>query len=550
MKLRKLLAGTFALSLAAAVAACSGGGAVAGKPAGAAAKSDTLVIDMGFSGTTIQRNFNPFSPTATQGTMGFQYESLFSFNILKGGEFVPWLATKYDLTDGGKKLTIHLDPRANWSDGSKLTSEDVAFTLDFARKHDLGRFEYESVATPDPQTVVITFAKPAYTLVSSVGATRPVPKKIWADQDPAKWTNPDPVGSGPYKLTGFAAQQLTFTARDDYWKQKVPVRTLKMPVVSGGTGTLPKLLSGEIAWSGGAVPNVKKTYVDVNPKFHHAWYPTYGALFVYFNLTRKPFDNVHVRKAISLALDRQEIADIGNPGMFHPINATGLDQESMKDWIAPEYANLVQPKADLAAAMAELEQAGYKKEGDKVVGPDGEPFAFDIVEVSDFGDAVQRDKIIAQQLGKLGITVNVRPIPMAQHNAAKEKADFDVITGGAVYGGQTPYSFYYDILQSKNAGKWANFGHYKVKATDDLLAEVAGTADPAEVKSLINKLQKIMVDEVPMAPLINIGASAEYSTRDWEGWPDASNPYAIPAPWAGPPDMIQVVLGLRPAGTK
>ncbi|MFI6598474.1 ABC transporter substrate-binding protein [Nonomuraea sp. NPDC050536] len=540
MRLSRALTAALVLSLA----ACSSGGKTGGTgPSSSTGNAGTaqkpMVIDVGFSGTTITRNFSPFNIQATQGMNGYIYENLWTFNILKGGEFVPWLATKYDWSGDGKKITIHLDPRANWSDGTKLTSKDVVFTMQYAKDHKSqtnAGFEWTSVSAPDDQTVEITFDAPAFTRIDQIGAIRPVQEKVFKDKNPDEFTNPDPVGTGPYKLTQFTPQQLTFTARDDYWKQPVPVKTLKMPII-GGTGALPRLLSGEIAWSGGSIPNVMKSYVEKDAQNNHAWYPTYGALVLHLNVEKKPFDNVHVRKAISLALNRQEIADAGNPGLFHPINLTGLDQDTQKDWIAPEYAGQVQKAADPEAAKQELAKAGLKPQD----------VSFDLLENAEWQDAIQRDKIIAQQLGDFGMKVTVRPLPGAQLTTMKQKGDFTAITGGTVYSGQTPYTFYRSILASEKIGTEYNWSRIKNAEVDDLIKKMASTGDQAQIKQYVYQIEKFMIDQLPLIPIANIGASTEYSTKEWTGWPDAGNPYTISAPWSGPPDNVYTLLSLKPA---
>lgn len=520
-----------------------------GAGGGSTQPTGSLTIDMGFPGTTITRNFNPFSSSATAGTLGFMYECLFHFNVLQAGKFVPWLAKSYAWSDGGKKITIKLDPRATWSDGSPLTADDVVFTLDEVKQHNVPaswKFDYKTATAADPHTVVITFAKPSYTALTNIGNVTVVPKKIWQGKNPTTWTNPNPVGSGPYTLADFTPQQLTLSARTDYWKQPVPVKTLNMPVTAGGTSGEARLLAGQIEWSGGTVLNVNKVYVAKDPQHNHAWYPTYGALLLAFNVNKAPFNNVHVRKGISLALNRQQLSQVANPGLFYPMNPTGLDDKTQGKWIAPQYRGKTQANADPSAALAELAKAGYKKQGSKIIGPDGKQLSFDIKEESDFADSIERDKVLAQELRDFGIAVNVVPEPSDQFNSDNQKGNFDAVVRGAVYYA-TPYGFYNDTLNSANAGAWANWSGWKSKQTDQMLTRLAGANGDAQVLRLSTPLEKLMVDQVPEIPLISIGASTEYSTKDWTGWPNASNPYAIPAPWAGPPDEEQTVLGLHPA---
>ncbi|MEU5058889.1 ABC transporter substrate-binding protein [Streptomyces sp. NPDC001939] len=532
-----------ALTLALAATGCSAGPAASG---GAGASS--LTANLGFSGTTITRNFNPFSLAATQGTFGFQYEALFDFNILKGGEFKPWLGTKYTWSDGGKKITIDLDKRANWSDGSKLTAADVVFTMDYVRDNKLPpswAFDYKKATAADDHTLEITFDKPAYSKLDSIGGITPVPKKEWQGRNGKTYTNPNPVGSGPYKLRQYSAQQLTFQARDNYWKQKnIPVKTVKAPVITQAA-EVPKLLSGELEWSGGVVPDVRKQYISKDPKNHHAWYPTYGGQYMFFNHTKKPFTDVHVRRALSLAVDRTQLLDITNPGMFNTLNLTGLDAKTQGKWIDAKYQDAEQPRAELAKSLAEFEKAGYTKKDGKLVDGSGKQLSFTIIEVSTWGDAVQFDKVVASQLEKAGVNVSVKPTDASQLDVKRKKGDFDVLIGGAVYY-STPYNYFKDMLWSGNAGVWTNYGHYKSAKADALIKEMGETGDPAEIKKISAELEGMMVDDVPAAPLITIGVSSEYNSRNWTGWPTAKNPYAQPAPWAGGIDAMSILLNLRP----
>src|SRR5882757_1153180 len=100
--------------------------------AGAHAAKNVLTVGA-YNGPTIQRNFNPYSPNALTGANGLVYEALFGFNSLQNGQLKPWLVTRYELSNGGRRLTMHLDPRATWSSGAKLTSADVLFTFSYLK---------------------------------------------------------------------------------------------------------------------------------------------------------------------------------------------------------------------------------------------------------------------------------------------------------------------------------------------------------------------------------------------------------------------------------
>jgi peptide/nickel transport system substrate-binding protein len=539
-----MLCGVTVAGLALTVTACD---TSPGSSGGGGKTPTSLTIDMGFTGTTIQQNFNPYSPNAVQGTDGYLYETLFGFDEVDSAKFVPWLASSIDWADGGDQLTIHLDPRATWSNGAKLTSADVVYTFQATTKAGVALVTYKTITAPDPETVVLTFAKPAYTQLYDMSQMFILPKAIWAHENISTWTNPDPIASGPYTLTRYSPQQLTLTARPGYWKQSVPVKTLYAPIISQATGVLPQLLSGAVGWSGGAVPNVMKSFVAKGPD-NHAWWPSYGALFLYLNLKRAPFGNVHVREGISLAIDRQELSQIVDDGLSYPINLTGMDQKTQTGWIEPSLLSDIQDNAADSQALAQFAQAGYHEKGGALIGPNGQQLTFAITEVSTFANSVQRDQLICQQLAAVGIKCSVQTVPSTTQVDDRTKGDFDALTGGVVYG-VTPYDFYNTFLNGGLVGNanYYNYEGFSDPAVNSALQQMTQTGNKAQLEQLSATIEQAMATQLPVIPLSDIGVSAEWSTSQWVGWPSASDPYAEPAPWAGPPDMINILLHLRPA---
>jgi peptide/nickel transport system substrate-binding protein len=176
-----------------ALGACSGGNASGAN----ASKGALLTIpreDMG----TFTRNFNPFSPNALPMTQQAIYERMFVYNPVKG-EAVPWLAKSWETSADGRTVTFRLDPAAKWSDGQPLTADDVAYTFAL-QKRVMGGFDYLANAkAADAHTVRFTLSTPFSPALYELGQQVIVPKHVWEKvKDPAKETNPTPVGSGPY----------------------------------------------------------------------------------------------------------------------------------------------------------------------------------------------------------------------------------------------------------------------------------------------------------------------------------------------------------------
>jgi peptide/nickel transport system substrate-binding protein len=153
---------------------------------------------------TFIRNFNPFFQTQSRwpATAGI-YEPTIIFNRATG-KFIPWLAEEWWWQDENRRLVLKIRQGVKWSDGKPLTSQDVAFTFQLMRKFDA--LDQSSIWThldrieTQGQNVHFHFKHPFTTPVLDMIGQQPiVPEHIWKDvDDPVRFANEDPVGSGPY----------------------------------------------------------------------------------------------------------------------------------------------------------------------------------------------------------------------------------------------------------------------------------------------------------------------------------------------------------------
>ncbi|MGZ4296846.1 MAG: ABC transporter substrate-binding protein, partial [Solirubrobacteraceae bacterium] len=154
---------------------------------------------------TVTRNFNPFvqsSAASLLGATSLLYEPLLQANAVKPGNYYNWLATGYSWADGGKSITFTIRPGVKWSDGSALTAADVAFTYQMLKKYpdaNTTGLAIKSVSSSGDK-VTITFPSPQYANLQNIaGQVYIVPQSVWSKVgDPGKYTDADPVGSGPY----------------------------------------------------------------------------------------------------------------------------------------------------------------------------------------------------------------------------------------------------------------------------------------------------------------------------------------------------------------
>ncbi len=327
-------------------------------------------------------NFNPFVPDPSPFTEQAVYESLFVQNPVDG-EITPWLAESWEVPADATGVTFHLRDDVTWSDGEPLTAEDVVYTFELSQDI-LGSFTYVSdVSAPDDTTVVFTFSAPNSPAVYDVAKEPIVPKHVWETfDDPATETNPDPVGTGPYtEVANFGAQSFDLLPNPEYWQpEKQKIAGIRVLAFAGNDGANLAAANGEVDWAPQFIPNIQESFVAKDPEHRHYWFPGTGAMIHWpLNTTKAPFDDADVRKALSMAVDREQVTEIGMMGYAHPADCTGLSDnlEIWKDDAVVDACDWT--TLDVDAANALLDEAGYPEGADGIrTLKDGSPFAFDI----------------------------------------------------------------------------------------------------------------------------------------------------------------------------
>lgn len=179
-------------------------------------------------------NFNPIINAASVRTnyAKWIFEALMYYNMNDGTEY-PWLATGYDLDSDYMGVTIYLRKGVTWSDGEPFTCADVKYTIDANMNTETARYRgvftksFASVNCTDDFTLRIDYTEPdprvhQKLMIGWENHFVIVPEHIFADKDPATFTNLDlgkgwPIGTGPYKLVLVSPQQVIYDRRDTWW---------------------------------------------------------------------------------------------------------------------------------------------------------------------------------------------------------------------------------------------------------------------------------------------------------------------------------------------
>ncbi|MEO6944313.1 MAG: ABC transporter substrate-binding protein [Lacisediminihabitans sp.] len=531
-----------------ALAGCSDGGTTVNGGSGGTVPS--VLSIMANTVPSYQRNFNPFSPSVNLGTVGFVYEPLI-LNSPAQAQGIPWLATALAWSNGGRTATFTIRDGVKWSDGKPFTAEDVAFSFNLLVTSPATNITALPIsnATASGNTVTVNLSQVGYAYEQALGNFTPVPKHLWASQDATKWTNPTPIGTGPYTLGAFSTQLVTYAKSKSYWQaDKIKVDKIEYPVATPET-FVSNLGAGKYDWAGGFVPNIDKLFVNKDPKHNKYWFPGDSLTNLVMNVQKAPFNDVNLRKAISLAVDRNELAKVAELGYVPIANPTGLVLPAMQSYMDPQYAN-AKFTYNVSEANSILDSAGYTKGPDGIrVSPDGKKLSFDITIPSGYTDWVTMAKLLQTQLQKVGIQANPQGVSSTSWSNELHAGTFQM---SFYYPGigTGPYDLYRSFMSkelSAPAGQSAtlNYGRWEDPQTEKYLAAYGNTGDKAAQKAAIQGLEGIVVNQLPSIPLLQGANWDEYRTANFTGWPDAQNPYALGAPYQFP-DNLLVITHLTP----
>jgi peptide/nickel transport system substrate-binding protein len=565
---KRALAFAAAGLMAAGLAACSSssssstsatGGASSSATSGATGK--TLVMESSPE-NSITQDFNPFVSTAApqgMGATGLIYEPLYQFDLANPTVSYPWLATAYKWGNGGKAITFTIRSGVKWNNGTAMTPADVAFTYEYMKKNpsiNLAGLAISTVTTSG-DTVTVTFPTAQYTNLENIAGVAILPKAIWSPiTTPATFTDANPVGTGPYTVGSFTPEGFTLVKNPNYWQaSQVQVPKVYFPVYTSNTGALSALFSGAIDWTGNYIPGLQKDFVDTNPATHHYWEAAGSSTALWPNLNEWPTNQLPVRQAIDLAINRTVIGSEGESGLESPLtNASGITLPTYAAWAGP-VANLTVPASgDVAKAKSILTAAGYKMGSNGFFEIGGKTLALTLIDPSSYTDYAQDCALIAQQLRAAGIDVTFDGQTVNAWNADVADGDFQLTLHWGS-GGVTPYNLYDNWLDdSLVSGNTATGDYERLKdpAIEADLATLSGASTVAAQTTALVPIEKYVAANLPVIPTVTAADWFEYNSQNYTGWPTQANPYDSGQPsgtnnGTGTGSDEVVILHLKPA---
>lgn len=565
-----------ALTRAAAVAAFTGSVALIPATAGAAATAKPAAkasvyltaFESEPSNGWVTKTFNPFLPAPDDFSHGGIYEPLMIITQAGGSQTYPWLATKYKWANHNRTLTVTLRHGVKWSDGKSFTSADVVFTYKYTKQHNIDPSCFSSSCTASINAkgryVVVFHFNTVNTTSLQALLSNPymLPKHIWSSvKDPLTYTDSSPVGTGPFtQVQNFSSQEYTLGRNPHYW-QKLHYAGIHVPAYKSNADAIAALEKHQVDWAPVNIPNPQTQFVNYDPKhFHYFNSPPTAPLDLQFNEQKYPFNQVALRKAISMSIDRKAISVKAETRNELPSDALGLHFLWPK-WVSPKLKSqdkklsTYNPKA----ARTLLKKDGFTWKGGTLTDKHGKTVQMTLSCPDGWSDWQIAIQLIATEL-KSGIGLDANFNAHADQNTWfgwRSSRTFGY-PDGALFGtesqGQTPYQYFWSFM-SKQAywpvgsgtqpnGSWDNSGWTSAKATG-LLNQFRQTSSSKLQHKLANELQAIQLNNMPIIPTVTQAIWYNYSTLNFTGWPTKKNYYAYAAGYTYPDDA-KVLTTIRP----
>jgi len=543
--------------MAAGLLAAACGTSSAGGGGKSSAASSVLTID-NESGSLWTCNFNPFNLSDIGYSFGPVYEPLIFVNSLQNSKATPWLATAFAWSNGNKTITFTIRSGVKWSDGKPMTAADVVFTFNMLKKFkalDINSVwsVLSAVTQQGSDKVVMTFKAPAvtyfYYIADQVGI---VPQHIWSGiADPVKYPDTNPVGTGAFVVKPCTPQNITYKANPSYWQPGEPkVKTINYPAFTSNDTANTYLANGQAQWGSQFIPSIQKFYLSKNSSYHY-WFPPVANVSMFINLKNPILSNVAVRQAMAYAINRGRASVIGEYGYQPASNQAGIVTPTFSTWLdTSQAAGFGNNYAySTSKAISVLTAAGFKKGSDGIMAKGGQKLSFSIINNGGFSDWVAAVNVLQTSLKAAGIQLTPKNLAAPAYQAALYNGTYQLAYGSET-GGPSPY---YELRQWLFSGNSApigqpagsNFERYSSPATDALINSYAATTSTATQHAIVNKLQAVMLKDVPVIPITEQVDWFQYDTGSFTGWVTQGDPYAQPSAY-NYPDWGQQMMRLAP----
>ena len=444
-------------------------------------------------------------------------------------ELVPAVAETWEASADQMTYTFHLRKGAKWSNGDPVTARDFVYTFnrmlhpllanEYATNYypilnaekfnrgELTDFSQVGVKASDDYTLVFTMEREWPLFFEAISDIPPVHQdtiekfgKISARG--TEWTRPgNIVSNGPFVLDEWVPNKIIKVSRNrQYWDQgRVKLNGIYFYPIDNSTTDERMFRTGQLHMINGLPVEKIAEYQKEQPELIHI-YPIYGTYYYLINTTRPPLNDIRVRKALAMSIDRNQIVtNVTKGGQIPAYSLNPPDPDGYHPLPGIEY--------NVENARQLLAEAGY---------PDGKDFpAFEIMY-----NTLEAHMQIAQAIQQMWLTsLNIKTTLVNQEwkvflDTLSQK-EFGIARMGSIAGIADPGDFLdsYTTSSGMNHTSWSNAEY------DELVKQAISTSNRAKRFSLFQQAEAIFTDEVPLIPIYYY-TKVRLMSPDLKGWKD------------------------------
>lgn len=437
-------------------------------------------------------------------------------------KIVPGQAETYDVSEDGLTYTFHLRDGLKWSDGSPLTADDFVFSwkrlsdpntaapyagdmLSYVKGYEeasAGDIDALGVSAPDDQTFVVELSVPCVYFAKLLTHATMVPvQQATIEANGDQWTlQPETyVSNGPLKMVEWVpGSHITFEKNENYWDaDKVTLNTLKFVLMEDPNASYSAYQTGEVSMIK-EPPTEEIPSLKDKEDFHVE--PIMGTYYLDFQNEKEPFNNRDVRMALSLAIDRDYVANTVMQGTYTAAtNFVGPGISDVEDGTffedvtkennGGDFFDVSNYDADVAEAKELLAKAGY---------PDGQGFPTIEYMTNDAG----YHTAVAEYLQScwkevLGINMDIKVVEWGTFTPTRRAGDYQAARDGWVYDYDDPSNML-NLMISTSGNNSAKYNNPEV---DKLLNEANSTADLEEHYSKLHEVENLILEDAAIVPV-------------------------------------------------
>ena len=401
----------------------------------------------------------------------------------------PQLAESWEISDDGLTYTFYLREGVKFHNGKELDAEDVKYSLERQLDPDVGSAGrgdltmIDTIEVIDKYTLKITLNAPTGPFLAALGGryNAVIPKDSAPDGETLRRTA---IGTGPFMVEEFVpTEKLVLVKNPDYWEEGKPLLDkVTIQVIPDEQTILAGLRTGEIDM---ATLEDAKNYLLLEGDENLVLTRTPAIKHDTLELPpdTPPVDDIRVRQAILLGLDKEAIMEAGILGLGRTL---GGMPPAMTYWALPP-EELPNQTRDVEKAKELLAEAGY---------PDG--FDMTLRTIVGYGTMSADAPVIAANLKDIGINVEVETVDLGVWIEDWRNLR-EPITRNAWGGFMDPDLLYYRHFHSPPEGM--DFRRWNNPTADEILDKARSSVDPAERREYYNEIQRMLAEDPVMIPL-------------------------------------------------